>query len=249
MRVEIIRQLKVLEKDKNIRFIFACESGSRAWGFPSPNSDYDVRCIYVHPKDWYLTIQTQKDSFEAMLEGDLDIGGWDLRKTLGLVNRSNPTVWEWLDSPIIYQELPLFKSKMLEVSKSFFSPVTGFHHYYSSAKRSIDKVEHSGVLKIKRYFYILRPLLAATWVCRKKTMPPMTFTGLLDLVPPSEARTALGTLVTLKASVPESHVIKPIPVIEEFIKSLRSECESSSSEISSSKGDIKDLDAFFRGSL
>src|SRR5687768_15680 len=112
---EISRLLSALEKDNDVRIVFACESGSRAWGFPSPDSDYDVRFIYVHKRDFYLSIRETRDVIDKTT-GDLDVGGWDFRKMLRLMAKSNPVPWEWLQSPVAYVDRDGFKESLLEVS-------------------------------------------------------------------------------------------------------------------------------------
>ncbi|MEM6906851.1 MAG: nucleotidyltransferase domain-containing protein, partial [Pseudomonadota bacterium] len=100
MRAEIMAKLTGIERDFGVRILFAIESGSRAWGFPSPDSDYDVRFVYVHPTDWYLSLTPGRDVIELPIRDDLDIGGWDLRKALNLLLKPNPVMLEWLSSPI-----------------------------------------------------------------------------------------------------------------------------------------------------
>ena len=104
MKKEILRKLHEIEIKENVKILFAAESGSRAWGFASPDSDYDVRFIYVRPKEEYLRLDTVKDVIEVPINDVLDINGWDLQKALRLLYKSNPTLFEWFSSPIIYME-------------------------------------------------------------------------------------------------------------------------------------------------
>jgi predicted nucleotidyltransferase len=104
MREQVMANLRAIEAQHNVTILFACESGSRGWGFASPDSDYDVRFIYVNRLPWYLTVAPGRDVIELPISGDLDINGWDLRKALGLMRESNPTLLEWLRSPIVYRE-------------------------------------------------------------------------------------------------------------------------------------------------
>jgi len=104
MRAQIMDALRDIEAKNDVSVLFACESGSRGWGFASPDSDYDVRFIYVNRLPWYLTVQPRRDVIEVPISGDLDINGWDLRKALGLMRESNPTLLEWLRSPIVYRD-------------------------------------------------------------------------------------------------------------------------------------------------
>ena len=103
---EIQRSIDEIEQSENVTVLYACESGSRAWGFHSQDSDYDVRFIYAHPPDWYLSVDLEKkrDVIERPILDDLDVSGWDLRKSLQLFRKSNPPLLEWLDSPIVYRD-------------------------------------------------------------------------------------------------------------------------------------------------
>src|SRR3954468_4332579 len=103
MKIEIQNKLKQIEEHYKVKVLYACETGSRAWGFPSPDSDYDVRMIYVHEPDWYLSLSEGKDAIEAM-DGDLDVTGWDFRKCLRLLWKSNGTLLERIQSPIVYRD-------------------------------------------------------------------------------------------------------------------------------------------------
>ena len=157
-------QLNSLVEDHAIKMLYACESGSRAWGFPSPDSDYDVRFIYLFPMPWYLQLDEGRDVIDPPLEeteiGLLDLGGWDVRKTLRLLRKSNPVIWEWLQSPIVYhadQNLDLRQFRL--VLDQFFSPITACHHYLSLCQNTMERELTGTQVKIKKYFYMLRPLL------------------------------------------------------------------------------------------
>ena len=104
IRKEVLRRLDAVEREEDVRVLYACESGSRAWGFASPDSDYDVRFIYVHRPDWYLSIVDRRDVIERPIVDEYDLSGWELRKTLRLFRKSNPPLIEWLGSPIVYRE-------------------------------------------------------------------------------------------------------------------------------------------------
>jgi len=102
VRLEIERRLNAIESDYGVKVLLACESGSRAWGFASDDSDYDVRFIYIQPTSWYLTVdlEDRRDVIETPIEGVWDINGWELRKALKLFSKSNPPLLEWLQSTI-----------------------------------------------------------------------------------------------------------------------------------------------------
>lgn len=120
MEQTIVRKLREIEKNERIHIILAVESGSRAWGFPSTDSDYDVRFIYIRQKEDYLRLEKTRDVIELPLDGILDINGWDLQKTLRLFHKSNPTLFEWFSSPIVYMETP-FADTFRTMMGNYFS--------------------------------------------------------------------------------------------------------------------------------
>ena len=94
VRTRVEAELSRLETEHQVTVLFACESGSRAWGFASPDSDYDVRFLYVHRLPWYLQVEPGRDVIERPLDDELDVCGRELRKALYLLRRSNPTLLE-----------------------------------------------------------------------------------------------------------------------------------------------------------
>jgi len=128
MKEIIAAKIAELEKSEDVRVIHAVESGSRAWGFASPDSDYDVRFIYVHPKDFYLKLEKTKDVIEWQLDETLDISGWDLQKALRLLHVSNPTLFEWNNSPIVYKTTDEWAKISAEIN-DYFSVKSGLYHY------------------------------------------------------------------------------------------------------------------------
>ncbi|PZU90486.1 MAG: nucleotidyltransferase domain-containing protein [Chryseobacterium sp.] len=182
MKTKIIDKLKTLEKEKNIEILFAIESGSRSWGFASPDSDYDIRFIYKHPIDWYLSPWEKRDTIEFMTEDDLDGSGWDLKKTFHLLNKSNVPLLEHLFSHIFYIKNDTFLEKMTPLTKEAFSPVAVVFHYLSISKKYLESCNKDEV-KLKDYFYCLRTTLASKWVVEIGTFPPVIFHEMLDLLP------------------------------------------------------------------
>ena len=182
MKEKILQSLRKIEQDNNIKVLFACETGSRAWGFASPDSDYDVRFIYMHNKDWYLSLNEQKDSIELMLDnGELDITGWDLRKSLRLLKKSNISLFERFKSPEIYLNNNLFISELNDISDNYFSSISGMHHYLNMAKGFYEKCMENNTVKLKSYFYALRSALSCIWIMKNKSMPPIEFSKLIYL--------------------------------------------------------------------
>lgn len=179
MKDAILQAISDIEAKSGVRVLYAAESGSRAWGFASPDSDYDVRFIYVHPRDWYVGIGEPRDVIEAMLPGDLDLSGWDLRKTLRLFLRGNSALNEWLDSPIVYAERGALADRMRALLPAAFKAPAAYHHYLRMAQGV--HAEHLGAdpVRLKKLFYVLRPLLACRWIRHAGSQPPTAFAGLL----------------------------------------------------------------------
>lgn len=164
MEEKIKKYLNQLEEEKKIKILLACETGSRAWGFPSPDSDYDVRIIYVHDVDWYLSLKEKKDTIEWMLENnDLDITGWDLRKVLRLLWKSNPPLLERIQSPIIYRVDEKFLKDINTLATSYYSKIATMHHYLSMAKKTFEELNPQEY-KLKKLFYALRNSTACKWI-------------------------------------------------------------------------------------
>lgn len=178
MRAVVLENIVELERLHQIKVLFACESGSRGWGFASPDSDYDVRFIYVHRLSWYLTVEPGRDVIELPISGELDINGWDLRKTLQLLWESNPTLLEWLRSPIVYSQATPWVDRLRVLAEEGFSPVKGYHHYVSMARKNLREHLYGEVVRYKKHLYVLRPLLAARWIREGRGVPPMRFAEL-----------------------------------------------------------------------
>jgi predicted nucleotidyltransferase len=211
-------KLKELEQAHQIEILFACESGSRAWGFPSWDSDYDVRFIYRHSKDWYLSLFEDRDVIEVPVNPLLDINGWDLKKALKLLAKHNAVLAEWIQSPIIYAEEPSFKEAFFALAKTSFSPLAGFHHYHSIAKKYYEKCILEDKVKLKSYFYCLRATLAALWIRTYKTIPPMELQALLVVISDKHALIdKIHQLQRLKVNCSESYIHPREPELDLFL--------------------------------
>ena len=221
MKDIIVNRLNEIEKKENIRILLAVESGSRAWGFASPDSDYDVRFIYVRPKEEYLRLETVRDVLEYPIDSELDISGWDLNKTLRLLRSSNPTLFEWFSSPIVYKETP-DAEELRKVMPKYFSPKRGLGHYLSMASNNYRSYLEEEMVKAKKYFYVLRPVLACRWILDKGTPPPMLFSELMDAELDPELLPEVEKLLDLKMNSPE---IKTIPRIETLTRYLAESME------------------------
>jgi len=160
MRKRIVRQLENIESDKDVQILYACESGSRAWGFASKDSDFDVRFIYLHPINWYLSISDKRDVIERNIDDCLDISGWEFRKALQLFRKSNPVLLEWLQSPIVYMEKYIAANKLRNLMSVYFSPKSCLYHYLHMARGNYREFLGGDQVWLKKYFYVLRPVLA-----------------------------------------------------------------------------------------
>ncbi len=170
MRNTVISKLKEIEERENVKILHCIESGSRAWGFASPDSDYDVRFIYVHPKEFYLRLDKTRDVIEWQLDDTLDINGWDIQKALTLLHNSNPTLFEWNSSPIIYKTTDEWQ-KIAAVINRYFVAKSGLYHYLSTAKSNYREYLKGETVRLKKYFYVLRPLLACKWILAEGPPP------------------------------------------------------------------------------
>ena len=179
IRARILDALDAIEREHDVRVLFACESGSRGWGFASPDSDFDVRFVYVPRLPWYLTVEAGRDVIELPISDELDVSGWELRKALGLLHKSNPTLLEWLDSPVIYREHIAHRRALQMLATDFFHPVRGRYHYLSMAKKNFRGYLQGETVRLKKYLYVLRPLLAVQWVDAGLGRPPMRFADLV----------------------------------------------------------------------
>ena len=202
MKDIILAKLDEIEKRENIKILHCIESGSRAWGFASPDSDYDVRFIYVRPKDFYLRLDKTRDVIEWQLDDTLDINGWDVQKALTLLQRSNPTLFEWNASPIVYKTTDEWQ-KISAIINRYFVVKFGLYHYLNTAKSNYRKYLKDETVKYKKYFYILRPLLACKWILAEGTPPPMSFFTLMDKYLDEELKPDVEKLLDMKMNMPE----------------------------------------------
>ena len=223
---QIIKEkLKLIEEQSDVTILYACESGSRAWGFASPDSDYDVRFIYVHKQDYYLSIDEQRDVIELPIDDLLDINGWELRKALKLFRKSNAPLFEWLQSPIVYKADTSFHSEMQTLMKGCFSPRAMMHHYLSMAKTVLDNDLAGDSIKLKKYFYALRPVLASRWIADRKEVPPMEFGKLRALLNPA-LNDMVNDLLNTKTTVGEKFMIAPKTEIHRWLQDEIEYCEN-----------------------
>lgn len=213
----IKQKLSDLEKSENIRIIYACESGSRAWGFASPDSDYDVRFVFVRPLEYYLGLEEKKDVIESELNEIYDINGWDVSKLLKLLTKSNPVIFEWANSPIVYKTSPEWE-QIKEILNQYFQPVKSMHHYVSMAKNNVRTYFQGTEINLKKYLYILRPVLACEWIMVKKTTPPTAFAELVAGVLPDSLKSSVDELLAAKMKASEKDKGSHIQDLDVYIE-------------------------------
>lgn len=237
-------ELNRIEKEEEVSILWACESGSRAWGFESRDSDYDVRFIYLRRTEEYLRASHLRDVIEKPMSDDLDISGWDLPKALGLFRKSNPPLLEWLQSPIVYRRNQDFHRKISALIPDYFSPVGCMYHYMSMADRNRRNDLNKEEIKLKKYFYMLRPILACMWIDQGMGTPPIEFGKLLErLLPKGELRAEIDALIERKKSGDELDLAQPIPIISDFIISQMEKFTEATKETQFTKawGPLDDL--------
>ena len=214
---EINEKLDEIEDKENVRILHAIESGSRAWGFASPDSDYDVRFIYARRREDYLRLDEPRDVIEWQLDDVLDINGWDLKKALKQFARGNATLFEWSGSPIVYRTTDEW-NRIREVSKQYFSEKSAVYHYYGTANSTYQEYLQGDTVRYKKYFYALRPLLAAEYIEKYHAAPPVLFDDLLKLDLEPELRMAIDELLEAKKRTTEKEKNPQMPVIKKYIE-------------------------------
>lgn len=250
VRSRVLETLAEIEAEHDVQVVFACESGSRGWGFASPDSDYDVRFVYVHRLPWYLRVDEPRDVIERPISDELDLGGWELRKALGLLRRSNPTLYEWLDSSIVYREEADAAGRLRALAPGFFSPLHGRHHYLAMARKNHAGHLQGETVRLKKYFYVLRPLLAVRWIDQGRGMPPMRFADLVAATVDDAALIdEIDRLLAVKMAAGEAEAGPRWPLVHAFIEAelereTQRERRGALQPFAKSAGDPAKLDAY-----
>ena len=241
-----------MEDEESVTIFFACESGSRAWGFPSANSDYDVRFLYAHPRDWYLSIdlERRRDVIERPITDALDVGGWDLRKALQLFRKSNPPLLEWLQSPIVYREETTVAARFRDLLPVYYSPVKARYHYLHMAQGNARAYLKGDEIWLKKYFYVLRPVLAIQWIDADLGAVSMEFDVLVErLITSPELKQAIADLLATKRAGDELGRGPRIAPISDFIERELERLAAMKVEDNRPKPDVEILNQFFRDAL
>ncbi|MEL6466360.1 MAG: nucleotidyltransferase domain-containing protein [Pseudomonadota bacterium] len=219
---DVIRdRLRDIADEEDVRILLAVESGSRAWGFHSPDSDYDVRFIYARPLDWHFRLDKRRDVIERPIDDELDLSGWELSKALCLAVGSNAVIAEWLQSPIRYLADDQAVEELRGFAKRALDRKAVTWHYLSLLRRQQARLRGpDGGVRIKRYFYVLRPALALRWMrLNDAAMPPMDMPELragcdLDAL----TSEALKTLTAKKMVVQErAEVMVAEPILDALV--------------------------------
>lgn len=206
--------------EHDIRILFAVESGSRAWGHPSPDSDYDVRFVYHRRLDSYLTVGRRRDVLELGVRGDLDLAGWDIDKALRLLIGGNPALLEWLVSPFVYVT-GRHREPIEALADLCPHRRAGYWHYRALARRQRELLGGDGPVKLKRYFYVIRPALAVAWMRENPMDTGRVPMSLADLMPqiaiPADVRSCIEELLAAKAVTAEMGTGPRIACIDAFV--------------------------------
>ncbi len=239
--------LDEVERNHHVRVLFAVESGSRAWGFASPDSDYDVRFVYVHQREWYLSVEDRRDVVEVT-EGDLDVSGWELRKALRLLRKSNPSLLEWLHSPVVYREDRRFAQELRALASQCLSTEKLFRHYFHLGRGHWQKYLQGDAVRLKKYLYVLRPVLACRWLEQGLGAVPVPFVELLAAtLPEKSVRAAVDSLLARKALARESDTTAPDPVLHRFLETELQRLQPVAAGLPEAPdSDLEALDEFFQ---
>jgi len=216
---QIQARLDDIERHEGVCIVYACESGSRAWGFESLDRDFDVRFIYAQPTQAYLSVMPGRDVVEQPADDMLDISGWDLRKALQLLRRSNPPLLEWFQSAIVYREHPDIVARIRELMPRYYQPVACHYHYLHMAHGNNREYLQGDVVWLKKYLYVLRPILACLWIERGYGVVPIEFAALVNRVLEDGAlKTTVQDLVHRKKEGDELARGPRIPIISDFLE-------------------------------
>ena len=218
---EILKRLAEAESEHDVRIVYACESGSRAWGFASPDSDYDVRFLYIRPEQWYLSfdVERRRDVIEYPIVDEIDCGGWDLKKALYLFTRTNGALFEWLNSPITYIESGSTAQSLRNFAPEVFNSTALCYHYSHMAKSNAREYLFRNKVRLKKYFYVMRPLFAIRHIEAGLGIPPVRFQSLVDAVAPENLKPGISKLLEIKSQTKELGLGDPIKEIGDFIES------------------------------
>lgn len=248
---EIDARLDAIEREQDVAILLAIESGSRAWGFPSPDSDYDCRFVYVRPRDDYLALFPKRDVIETPMTKVLDVNGWDLAKALKLMLAGNAVIIEWLTSPIVYRGNGTFRTEFLALAQDTADRTRIARHYLHLAEAIIERhLRDPADVAVKKIFYALRPAIALRWMRLnpQARIAPMNFQDLCagaDL--PSELSEEIAALLAEKSQTRElGRGAMPDEIRETIFAELDTAAKVFTDKPPRPPEDIARADAFFR---
>ena len=242
---QIKEKLNEIERKENVTVLFAVESGSRAWGFASDDSDHDVRFVYRRNDiNDYLRLDGIRDVIEYELNDVYDISGWDLDKTLKLLHSSNPVIFEWLSSKIVYKETG-FLDEFREFAKSYFRVIKGAHHYLHMAEKNYEEHLKTDEVKLKKYFYVLRSLLAVRYILEYHESPPILFKDLVETELDESLKETVYELIDIKKNSTEPDTIRRIEVLDEYIVKELGSLKKEVNGLKKEETDWEGLNRFF----
>ena len=244
MKARIIQKLKETEFENKVKVLYAVETGSRLWGFASPDSDYDIRLIYKHLPDYYIQLWEKRDVIDFMTVDELDGSGWDLLKTLKLLAKSNATLIEWLYSTEVYIEDEAFIKQMRLFAQECFSPISTMYHYIGITKNFMDECTSEQV-KLKSYFYALRSALAGQWITKFNTFPSVVFTDLLTIAP-REIQDKIQELLSIKSVQGEKYLHPKAEIVTRYLLDINTLNEKHAPKLRSGKNISEEVEMFFR---
>lgn len=244
MNQRVPEKLREIEQIHDVTVLWAVESGSRAWGFESTDSDFDVRFIYKRNQAHYLRLNPGRDVIELPIDEMWDVSGWDLDKTLKLLLKSNPTLFEWIQSPIVYHQTE-FIDRFRELARQYFSEKKMLYHYLSMAKNHVRLYLTDEKIKPKKYFYALRPILACLWMQKYHTVPPILFNDLVEAMLPQALHHHVSELLQIKMNAPEDTTISPIMPLHEYLETTIDEIEQYANSIRGERPSWEPLNQFF----
>lgn len=244
MKAHIINKLKEIEASEGIRILFACESGSRGWGFPSIDSDYDVRFFYVRKAEDYTRLFPLATEMRFPIIADLDIAGWDLFKVLTLLYKSNVSPFEWIQSPVVYYEFNGFKISFRTLIENYFDARRHTHHYLGIVRSKVEDLRRE-TMKLKSLFYSLRSLLAADWSMTYRSYAPMTLAELSVLLP-HVVKDEVMELQDLKSRVDEGFIYSCSATIRSYIETRLIYLDNQVKQVPVSVSDKEGLESYFK---
>lgn len=233
IKEQILQKLTLAEQEHLVKIPIAVESGSRSWGFASPDSDYDCRFIYIHKREWYLSVFEGKDTISYTPDAVFDIGGWDLRKAIQHITKSNAVMLEWLSSDVLYRMNESVHQELWVLAKTFFNPIAVCWHYLSLAQNKITEIESEETCKIKAYCYVLRPLACIRYIREHGEIPYMNYHENLSRITLGDPiREEISRLLAQKQLAKEGH---PIPRNQILLSYFHDECEQAKNWLGSLK--------------